>query len=119
MYTVYFLVCVGYVNNIRYDIIEHVLLIVFTTRMLASCTGLLNLTVASVIYLAGPGLPFLSDHPNKLVLMHRFLLSFSRDAALFTDCVESSCLFHLLLFHLCRIESARIVSICIMRILSM
>jgi hypothetical protein len=39
--------------------------------MLALCAGLLNLTVASVISLTGQsqeGLPFLSDHPNKLVL---------------------------------------------------
>ena len=67
----YVLVCVGYVNNISYDIIEYVLIILYTTRMLASCAGLLNLTVASVISLTGPsqeGLPFLSAHPNKLVL---------------------------------------------------
>ncbi len=39
--------------------------------MLASYAGLLNLTVASVISLTGPsqeGVPFLSAHPNKLVL---------------------------------------------------
>jgi hypothetical protein len=67
----YVMVCVGYVNNISYDIIEYVLLILYTTRMLALCAGLLNLTVASVISLTGPSqrdLPLLSDHPNKLVL---------------------------------------------------
>jgi hypothetical protein len=57
----YVLVCVGYVKNISYDIIEYVLLILYTTRVLASCAGLLNLTVSLVISL-------LSDHPNKLVL---------------------------------------------------
>jgi hypothetical protein len=83
--------------------------------MLASCAGLLNLTVASVISLTGSsqeGLPFLSDHPNKLVLrerrpLHRSLLLFSRDAALFTDWVESSCLFHLSPFLLCRLPDRR------------
>ncbi len=42
-----------------------------------------------------------------------------RDAALFTDWVESSCLFHLSPFLLCRIEGARITGIRIMRIQSM
>ena len=46
------------------------------------------------------------------------LLLFSRDAALFTDWVESSCLFHLSPIVLCWIEGVRIADIRIMRILN-
>ena len=52
-------------------------------------------------------------------LLHKSLLLFSRDAALITDWVESSCLFHLSPFLLCRIEGARIAGIRIMRTQSM